>query len=559
MKVTRVVLTLSLLVVPTLLAQTDTKDKCRLEGHVVNSVTGLPVRKAAVTLRDVSGIEAATPSKHPPQGKSEREDPAVTTDAEGHFVFEGLAPGSYGLETEHAGFRSQNSGIPWLSGSGEPVKLVAGDSRTGIVIKLLPLGVITGRVVDEDGDPIRQVNVSAQVSVATPNGRRLEPRGESETNDLGEYRIFDLEPRKYYLKAEPHDSMGFGIGARGKRADSFLAEFFPGSPEESGAQELDLAPGRPLQGVDFTLRKGHLATLRGRVVAPEGAANISVTWGHRTEGLSTTTSFGARADGSFQVPGVTPGIYSLGATCVVEGKQYDVYTPVNVGASDINDIELHPMRPVNVTGRVRIEGTNGAKLTGIVVDLAAKVGFSRASGNVRSDGSFTVQGTPRDVYEVNLGNISGMFVKSVRAGDTDISKSGLDLTNASSDAELSIVLSSNPATVEGRILNENGEPAGYARVALIPKDAGPDSSAIRRIGTRTGDRADVSGHFAFKDLAPGSYRVYAWQQTDDDYGEVSPEFFRLNESRSVSLDVAEGERKTVQVTLIPRERDDRQP
>src|ERR1035437_270180 len=70
------------------------RDKCRLEGKVLNAATGAPVRKVSVILtgmatfasRPVPG-QAFTP---PAQTRL-----AATTDSEGRFVFEGFEAGRY--------------------------------------------------------------------------------------------------------------------------------------------------------------------------------------------------------------------------------------------------------------------------------------------------------------------------------------------------------------------------------------------------------------------------------------------------------------------------------
>ena len=555
MKLTRAVLILSLLITSAPFAQTSAGDKCRLEGQVVNSFSGLPVRKAAVTLFEVSGGDAAAASRHSAQEQGSQEGVVALTDAEGHFAFSGLEPGSYGLRAERAGFRAQSYGIPWTAGSGEPVKLAAGDSKLGVVIKLMPLGVIAGRVVDEEGDPIRQVSVSVHAYVPTMDGYKLEPRANGYTNDLGEYRIFDLLPGKYFLKAVPMGARQFG-NAQVKKKDVFLTAFYPGSPNESGAQQLEMMPGRQLQGVDVTLRKGHSTTLRGRVLFPEGAMNVNVIMVQHHEGGSTLSSFNANADGSFHMQGLDPGDYVVGATCVVDGKQYQVHMPLIVGTSDITDLELRPMRPLSLTGKLLIEGTTSEKLSKIIVTLDAKLGFGEASGNVHEDGTFSLRDVPHDVYAVRLENIPGMFVKAVQLGRTNVSESGLDLTNVSGDAEISVVVSTNVATVEGTVLNEKGNPAGYALVALVVEKAALNSNAKRDRRPRATENTGADGHFAFKDLAPGSYRVYAWQRTDGDSGRADPEFFKANESKSASVDVAESEHKTIQLKLITRGQDE---
>jgi hypothetical protein len=72
---------------------------------------------------------------------------------------------------------------------------------TDLVFRLARTGAITGHVFDEDGEPIS----GAQIRVLQPfrgNGILYDVanrNGPLSTNDLGEYRAFDLYPGRYYV------------------------------------------------------------------------------------------------------------------------------------------------------------------------------------------------------------------------------------------------------------------------------------------------------------------------------------------------------------------------
>src|ERR1039458_9516761 len=112
-----------------LLAQTapDKPEKGLLEGKVLNSVTGEPVRKAQVALMNMSAA---------PKGKQESPGGgSALTDAAGGFEFTALASGNYALVASREGFDSSNV-------HGEPkllrVTLAAGERKRDIVIRLAP-------------------------------------------------------------------------------------------------------------------------------------------------------------------------------------------------------------------------------------------------------------------------------------------------------------------------------------------------------------------------------------------------------------------------------------
>jgi hypothetical protein len=73
---------------------------------------------------------------------------------------------------------------------------------------------MTGRIVDELGDPMSAVEVAAARSQVVNGQRRMMTTGRSaSTNDLGEFRLFGIMPGQYYLQATSR-RMGPAIQAR---------------------------------------------------------------------------------------------------------------------------------------------------------------------------------------------------------------------------------------------------------------------------------------------------------------------------------------------------------
>ena len=68
----------------------------------------------------------------------------------------------------------------------------------------MPRGsVIAGRIVDEFGDAIPDVSVTAMRQTWQNGRRRLVPASGrvAQTNDLGQFRIYGLPPGDYYVSA----------------------------------------------------------------------------------------------------------------------------------------------------------------------------------------------------------------------------------------------------------------------------------------------------------------------------------------------------------------------
>src|SRR6185369_11487556 len=128
-------------------AQTPTpeaeKKKIRLEGSVL-STTGEPVRKATLRLQSNGPAQPG----QPPTAYTE------STDNAGKYVFEDVAEGRYTLAAEKAGFVTQRYGARATGSTGTVLSLIQGVQLKDLNIKMTPQGVISGKVTDQEGDPL---------------------------------------------------------------------------------------------------------------------------------------------------------------------------------------------------------------------------------------------------------------------------------------------------------------------------------------------------------------------------------------------------------------------
>ena len=161
-----------------------------LAGTVVNARTGEPIPRALVELMSFTALGSGQ------RAASTRPAPASTfTDATGAFQFSGLAGGNYRLSTRKPQFTEVTDN------SREQSMITLDKSREDVHLRLSPLGAIEGKVVDQDGEPVRGVNIVA-VTRAVQDGRRLSRFSRSvSTDDRGIYRMWNLAPGKYYIKA----------------------------------------------------------------------------------------------------------------------------------------------------------------------------------------------------------------------------------------------------------------------------------------------------------------------------------------------------------------------
>ena len=174
-----------------------------ISGVVLSAATGRPLRNARVQLSGTAGpLQESTPGANGSLNLSRM----AITDASGRFVFARLAAGRYNLNVARDSYLPFNYGQTRQGRPGTPI--VAGDAQQlELAIRLDRGGVVTGTIFDEDGEPLRAVNVQA-FRIVSPSGmKRLQQAGSARSDDRGGYRLFNLEPGDYLIGAMPRNTL----------------------------------------------------------------------------------------------------------------------------------------------------------------------------------------------------------------------------------------------------------------------------------------------------------------------------------------------------------------
>jgi len=525
----------------------QTGELASISGQVVNSATGEPVRKAVVMLRSTDGRVNSTGMPV---------DFSTITDAAGRFAMKDLDAGAYQLSTEHAGFIPINYGARVPGRAGRGIRLARGQSMQDIVLRMMPQGVISGRVLDEDGDPVRGSALQVARYTYGSGQRQLLPAGGANSNDLGEYRIADLVPGKYYLSAAYTESrlqLGEDRSATPRASEEYVKTFYPGTREPAGAVQLAVTAGAQLRNIDITLAKAHTVRIRGHIVndSPAALPSFSVT-------LIASGSMGAnqvstvRADGTFDIRRATAGAYTLIARALDGRKSYWARRPIEVGSNDMEDVLLTVGAGVTVTGRVRVDPetapvpTHALLYLGPYEPLAGLVLGGMPTGGLKADGTFQQEAVGPDRYVVHVNDLpDGFYVKAMRSGDADVLANGLEVATAA-PAPLDIVVSPNGGQISGMVQDAGTQqPAAWATVVLIPQE----KERRERPDFYKTINSDGSGRFNFRGIAPGKYKVFAWEDVDNGAW-FDPDFMSAVEDKGAAVEIQEGSRENLQVTLI---------
>ena len=477
--------------------QLKPEDLCRLDGVVINSATGEPVAKAQILLSRIDRQERPYSS---------------TADAEGKFVFMGIEPGQYRMSATRNGFVRGSYGGRGQMGMGTALTLQKGQKMIVPEFKLIPHAVVTGRVVDADGEPVPYSQVNLLRSTFMQGRRQMVPMGNAMTNDLGEYRMFSVAPGSYILMATARNDefsyMG-SIDASGRESQEMSSTtYYPNVLDMDQAAKVVVAQGARLQGLDLRLLRSRVYKVSGQVTGlPGRGRNAAVNITSKGDTMAWM-GFGrsmsqVQPDGKFEVRGVRPGVYTLNANVFEQEARVSGRIDVTVTNANVEGVVVALEKGFDVNGIVKIEG---ASADGVRVALEPKERgdpyFGGANGIVKDDGTFVFRqvsagfkGSFR-AYQIP----DGYYLKSVKYGWADLLHGDTALT---AGGTIEVTMSAGAAKIEGVVTNEKGAQAAGIGVVAIPADE------RARAAFRGAVTTDQSGRYSIKNLAPGEYSLIA--------------------------------------------------
>src|SRR5882757_9972029 len=291
---------------------------CSVAGQVISATDGAPLISSRVVLI--------------PEDSDSPQAFSAATDSDGRFEIKNASPGSYTFLAIHTGYISQQYQARGPNG-GALLTLVPGQELDRVLFRLVRGAVITGRILDENGEPMARVSVAAlrrpnfddfddegPGSGAPPAREELISASAAITDDRGEYRMFGLNAGEYYVKAtatDPDDLEQDGLGwiAQNSMGSHYASIFYPGVLQFDQAQPVVLAAGEELR-TEFAMRQVKTMEVSGRVIAADGgAARGALVSLFSLEGTSFNEQLMAicGTKGEFTIRGVPQGRYVLNA------------------------------------------------------------------------------------------------------------------------------------------------------------------------------------------------------------------------------------------------------
>ena len=127
------------------------------------------------------------------------------TNDQGQFAFSTLPAGRFTMTASKAGYVDISYGAKRPGRPGTPIQLAEGQKLEKANITLPKGSVVTGVVIDENGEPSPGTAVRVMRYVMRTGERTLQSAGQDQTDDRGMYRIYGLQPGEYIVSAVPRN------------------------------------------------------------------------------------------------------------------------------------------------------------------------------------------------------------------------------------------------------------------------------------------------------------------------------------------------------------------
>jgi len=493
-------------------------------GRVLDAATHAPIRRAQI------------------QGSNNQLFVDAVTDDEGRYELMNLPPGSWRVTVAKGGYLTWQPGQRRPFHPPAPINLARGQ-RVSADVYMTRGGVITGHVADQTGEPLAGLRVKAYRAKMVGGYRRLEDVGAADqTDDTGAYRIYGLPPGDYYvaasLRVAPADSVV---------QTTYSPTYYPGTGDLALAQRIRVDSGTET-AASFALLPVRSVTVSGTVITSSGTpANAFLNLVSDAAELGTPLGFGGvtQPDGTFTIPDVPPGRYTLKASLRGDGPTETGSIPLTVLDDDVAGNIIVTGRPAVMKGRFIADAGVDAALPGAWLVATA----ARPGGTVLASGSGPAfeLGDLSEPFTLRVDQLPDTWaVKSIVVNGADVTDSRIELA-ANSVAEAQVVLINRPTRLSGTV-SADGQPV-KAEVVVFAADPARWTYPSRFVRTAS---SDAKGRFRITGLPPGERYLAVATDYLEDGEHFDPEFLERVRGSATPFSLDEGGALSLQLTVIAR-------
>ncbi len=535
-----------------------------------------PLGAMSGTISDETGsaIEDAEISIYPVGSQKWGESFKETTDRGGKFNFENLKPRRYKIYVSYAGYvlpevfeTSPENQKTYLVN--QPVNLIV---RKG--------GAITGKVLDNSGQPLIKVRVRA-TRIRDEFGQKIPAQefnrysSQNFTDDRGIYRLFGLTAGSYLIFVGGGD-----IFSEQNLTTKENSPVYHPSDSVDTAEEIRVGYGQEINAVDINFRQMQGFRISGTILGAKlNASNngsVEMSLINAANGVEIVQLQAVERDGkyAFKIEQIPDGEYEIRALQFGERGVFSKNSlqKIKVKGADVSGLIVN-LKPLNfIKGKVSVEKnpnlaavkecakTSETALTSMILKFDSGAKEKSVLDSLESiqqnifaapdeNGDFEINRLESGRYFLNVNfTDENLFVKElsqqISAKEKRDLSGGLSLGTGENVDNVKIVFSGGAAKIKGKIIISEKEKIENSSakfiVYLIPADEANKDNILRYAQTV----GNANGIFSFENVAPGSYFLSAENYpADTETVQKSPIFkFRdAKERLKLYQDVKNGE------------------
>jgi hypothetical protein len=437
---------------------------------------------------------------------------SMVTSDDGRFDFKQVSAGKYSLQGAKGGF------IAGMYDEHEQFSTAivtgAGFDTENLVLRLAPSAVLSGKVLDELGDPVREANVSLYREDRRVGVGRILRFREDNTDDQGAYEFAGLDAGTYFISVAdrpwyalrpPVSSHFHGEGNLPTSIDESLDTAYP-ITYYGDSTEADDATPIPIRGGDHLQADIHLHPVPALHLIfhlPENSEhNFSMPQ------LQKPSFDGAEpirpneiqqvSPGVFEMSGIAPGRYSIRTPGAGEGDQ-DNQVNITTSGQELDVPTTQQTSTVKATIQVLGEATLPPQ-----IEVALRNSKMRivAFAEMDKKGEIEFQNVAPGKYDVLAGSRPRAYSVMQISADGKATAGHILNVPAGASMTLTFSLAGGAVNIEG-VAKRAGKPASGAMVVLVPKDPEANRELFRR------DQSDQDGTFLLSSIIPGTYTIVA--------------------------------------------------
>ena len=502
-----------------------------ISGKVMNSITGVPVSQALVTIADV---------------RDRNDTKSLLTGEDGVFLFRGLPAGKYSLQAARRGYIT--SGYDGHENYATAIVTGGEADSEHLIFRLTPQAVISGKIYDEAGDSVRRANLTLYRQDQSTGVGLIRRMAAARTDDRGSYEFPELPAGTYFLStnAKPwyalHPRSQVSGGGTSITRDSegretrvsqpetvitpqvprsfdvaYPTTYYPDATESDEAVPILLRGGERLS-IDMHLTP--VPALRIVVQNPGGPEHgftmprLTKQSFDSTEDIMATLfdrspdptqnspmPFNMLASGAVEISGIPAGRYTVHMPAMPDRSVAGAVADFDL-SQDGQQIDPSAGQPASsATLTVSVQGASRPP-QGLVLVLRTREHRVIRGAQVDPSGVADLIDVPPGKYDLLAATPVNDYAvrRIVINGNVSKGHSLEFVAGASIEGKVTIV--GGQTVVEG-VAKHNGSGVAGAMIVMVPKDPEANGELFRR------DQSDLDGTFSLGTVIPGDYTIVA--------------------------------------------------